>query len=188
MKSSQVIAVHTVEKAFGGWGGSFTAFLVALNSLGCLNACLMCVSRCLYAAAREGQLPKFLGMLSVRGTPIGSLIAQGVWTSAILLFVGNALENLFTFYGISAWVFYGASALVLIKLRWDKPSIPRPYEVALYPFSPLLVIGVTLFLIISSAIASPLPAAASLFFVLCAFPVYFLIFGERGPIKPPELQ
>lgn len=39
------------------------------------------------------------------------------------------IGSLIDFFSFAAWMFYGATMLALIILRWTKKDAPRPYKV-----------------------------------------------------------
>eukprot|EP00897_Mesotaenium_endlicherianum_P002783 jgi/Mesen1/2532/ME000161S01585 len=180
VKSTQVVAVLTVQRALGGWAARVTALLVAANVLGCANGSLMATSRYLYAAARQGQLPRPLAAVLPNGAPAASLVAVGVWTSVVLAVSSNDLEKLLDYFGIAAWVFYAAVAAALIHLRRTRPDMCRPYRACLYPATPLLLILIAVFLITTSLLSNIIPSLVSLALIVLGFPVYFMCFQQKA--------
>lgn len=57
----------------------------------------------IYAAAREGYLPKVFGEVSEkRRTPVAALGLQAVMTSIMIL--GGTFSTLVNFYSVAAWL------------------------------------------------------------------------------------
>ncbi|CAI7868311.1 unnamed protein product [Closterium sp. NIES-53] len=138
--TSQVVAVDSVALVFGPAAGRLVALLVAFNVLGSANGTLLCNARYFYAMAREGRLPRFFGAVTKSGAPYAALCLIGGWTMVLLFFAANQLEKLLDYFGIATWIFYGAVAAALVKLRWAFPNGPRPYEARFYPLPPVIAL------------------------------------------------
>ncbi|CAI6010170.1 unnamed protein product [Closterium sp. NIES-65] len=146
---SQVVAVDSVALVFGPVVGRLVALLVAFNVLGSANGTLLCNARYFYAMAREGRLPRFFGAVTKSGAPYAALCLIGGWTMVLLFFAANQLEKLLDYFGIATWIFYGAVAAALFKLRWAFPNGPRPYEARFYPLPPVIALVAAVFLVIT---------------------------------------
>jgi amino acid transporter len=99
---------------------------------------------------REGHLPDRLGDIHHRyGTPYMAIVASAAvmllaTALAPIEIVGN-LASLFSLLGFTV------VNLAVIKLRRDQPSLARPFEVPLYPASPVL--GIVLNLLLATFIS-----------------------------------
>jgi APA family basic amino acid/polyamine antiporter len=85
--------------------------------------------------AQRNVFPAFFGRAHPRfHTPGASLIAQAVWSSA-LVFSGtfDMLTDTLIFV---AWISYAAGAYGVFVLRRREPNTPRPYKVPGYPWVP----------------------------------------------------
>jgi APA family basic amino acid/polyamine antiporter len=143
---------------------------VAVSVAGTLNGSVMTGGRALFAAARAGALPAPLAHLSAAtGAPCVALLAQGVWSAALLAAApraaapgggGGALEALLTFSGAAAWLCYAAVAAALLALRRQQPHLPRPFLVPLYPLLPAGVVLLGVALAGGTALRQPRAAAA----------------------------
>lgn len=202
--TSQVVAVDAVAAAAdgvmgaaapaaaaGGVGahmGRLVALLVALNVLGSANGTMLCNARYFYAMAREGKLPRIFGAVTAAGAPYAALSLIGAWTLILLFLAANQLEKLIDYFGIATWIFYGAVGAAQVKLRWDFPDAPRPYEARLYPLPPILVVVTAVFLVVSSLVAHPIPSVASLAFVFIAFPLFYIQRWMRSEAQPQNMS
>ncbi|KAH8931753.1 hypothetical protein BDL97_19G037400 [Sphagnum fallax] len=89
VKLSSVIAIDATKTALGSWAGLTTALLVAVSVLGTANAIILYGARYIYAAARDGQVPRMLTCLKLlrqqNGAPYVALLAQGAICVLLLL-------------------------------------------------------------------------------------------------------
>ncbi|OTF83406.1 amino acid transporter-like protein [Euroglyphus maynei] len=80
-----------------------------------------------FAAAREGHLIDVLSYIDMkRYTPSPALVFNAFLSS-------NNIESLIDFFSFTAWLFYGATMLALIILRYKSPYKEkfRPYKVVI---------------------------------------------------------
>ncbi|KQS33475.1 ethanolamine permease [Dyadobacter sp. Leaf189] len=107
-------------------------------------------SRQIFALARSGYLPSFLGQVNARfQTPHWALIAGGVAGCAALLL--GTTDQVIILAALGAVVMYMISMAALFSLRRKEPALERPFEVPAYPYFPavaLLLSGVCLVAII----------------------------------------
>ena len=76
---------------------------------------------------------------------------------ALVLLAFNSFDVLIQYVGSVAWIFYGLVALSLIILRVKQPLLHRPFKVALFPLSPLVLILLALSVLAYSAYGKPIP-------------------------------
>lgn len=175
---SDAIAVLFGEKAFAlmGW---LMPFIVALSTVGGLNASIFQASRIYFAAAREGQLFNALAMISTQQlTPIPSLIFLG-FTSVIYL-TTTKISYLIDYMTFIEASFAALGVSTLLALRFSKPDIERPLKVPLV--IPIVYLLFTAALLILPLWTSPWEAAIGVCIMLTGLPAYYLTAKwERKP-------
>ena len=167
-----VEAAITFMPDIGLFGASIGAALIAFgavfSTISALNAVVIGSSRVAFAMGREGQLPGRLGNIHHDyGTPFSALMASAAimlvaTVVAPISLVGN-LASLFSLLG------FIVVNLAVIKLRREQPNLNRPFEVPLYPASPVL--GCVLNLLLAVFI-SPLTWAVAVGWLLFGTAVY----------------
>jgi amino acid transporter len=128
--SSLPTADATAAVAGSQWGGK----LLILGGVGGIltswNAFLIGASRAIYALARAGQLPAFLGVLHPRfNTPHRAVILIGVLSMLAPLLGRQALVWLVDAGSFGVVIAYAFVALSFLVLRYREPDMPRPYKV-----------------------------------------------------------
>ncbi len=176
--ASKAVATELALRTLGPIGFVLIPLAVAASTFGSTNGSLLSGSRVFYAAARDGQFPRFLARLNPKtGVPTMALIVQGTWAS-ILIIPGN-FGTLVDYFGFAAWLIYGLAAIALMILRRQAPDLPRPYKVWPYPLIPVIFLTVSAFLVINLLLESPLQSFVALGFSLLALPVYYLFFRQK---------
>jgi amino acid transporter len=116
------------------WGQRWTATcLVLAGGAGIVtswNAFLIGGSRAVYALARAGMLPAFLGRLHPRfRTPHNAVILIGALACAAPLFGKPALLWLVNAGSLGIVLAYAMVALSFLVLRYREPDMDRPFRV-----------------------------------------------------------
>lgn len=136
LAASPRVAADAMAAAVGPRAADLTAVVVLLSALGTLNAQLLNYPRITFALASDGLFFRAASRVDpVRRVPVGAIVLVGVWASVLAL-AGNYRQIL----GWAAFVnqaFMALTVLGLFILRRTMPSLPRPFRVPLYPFTPL---------------------------------------------------
>ena len=115
-----------------------------------LHGTILASSRQVYAMARSGYLPRFLGGLTHRfKTPFWAIVIGGL-ISAAALACDNTAENIVILSALGAVFMYMMSMISLFILRKKEPKLDRPFASPFYPVFPavaLIISAVSLFAI-----------------------------------------
>ena len=134
MAKSKLVAADAAQKVFSS-GGKWIALVVMISTFGANNAVVLSSARVYFAMSQRNVFPAFFGRAHRRfHTPGASLIAQSIWSSA-LVFSGtfDMLTDTLIFV---AWISYALGAYGVFVLRRKEPNTPRPYRVPGYPWVP----------------------------------------------------
>ncbi|KAF9959873.1 hypothetical protein BGZ70_008742 [Mortierella alpina] len=178
--NTNTVAIDFGKQMFGDTGGVLFAICVACSCFGAANGSIFTGARVIYASAREGYLPKMFGKVSEkRRTPVAALGLQAVMT--IIMILGGTFSTLVNFYSVAAWLFYLASILGLLYLRYHEPDLKRPFRV--WTIVPILFTFLGLFLFLMPFVRAPLESFLSLVIVLAGLPLWVLkelFAGNKG--------
>ncbi|MFL6302987.1 MAG: ethanolamine permease [Candidatus Sulfotelmatobacter sp.] len=136
-------AMKMIVGARSGW----LHMLVWLGLFGLIasfHGIILGYSRQIYALARAGYLPGFLGAIHPRfQTPWIAILAGGIvgiasiYSDRFVHFGGQTLTaNIVTVSALGALLMYIVSMLALIRLRQREPNLPRPFRAIGYPYMP----------------------------------------------------
>jgi arginine:ornithine antiporter/lysine permease len=122
-----------LEAAVGSWGAVFVSAGLMVSVLGAYLAWTLMAAEVLFVAAKDDDMPRFLGRLNAAEAPAASLVITTVLIQ-IMLFVTLASENAFDFalnmtsaLSLIPFVFSAAYALKLgvTKETYDDPAAGR---------------------------------------------------------------
>eukprot|EP01050_Picozoa_sp_SAG11_P005894 SAG11_NODE_433_length_9518_cov_11.247054_5_plen_557_part_00 len=165
------------------------AALIFVSGVGSSNVTVMTGGRYLYAVSRSGEIPRCCSALSRYQTPYAALWAQAAWAILLLCVPGAGLSDLMSYFGVSSWVFFAATAAAMLRLRKIRPDPrTRPYRAPI--LSPLICIVSSMLLIGSTLFSAPSATIAALGFICCSFPCRFLFVRWRdgGGARTVELS
>lgn len=143
LRSSPRVAADAMARAVGPRAADATALVVLLSALGTLNAQLMNYPRITYALASDGLFFRSISRVhATRRVPVGAIVLVGGWAS--LLAVAGSYTQILGWAAFVNQAFMALTVIGLFILRRDAPTLPRPYRVFGYPYTPLLYVGILL--------------------------------------------
>lgn len=136
LASAELGVPEAMNAIFGGaWAGNLMILAGVAGILTSWNAFLVGGSRAVYALARSGMLPKFLGRLHPKyNTPVNAVLLIG-GASALAPMLGR--ESLVWFVnagGLGIVIAYSMVALSFLVLRRKFPDMHRPWKLPLGEF------------------------------------------------------
>ncbi len=173
MRESQIVAADVLTVLIGPVGAAAIALLVIVSASGSINGTMMTAPRAYYAMSRDGLFFKWLDHVHPRfRTPSRAIAAHCLWAGAILLLRGT-FETIATGLVFAILIFYGLSTLSLFKMRKDRIGEPDAYRVPLYPFLPLLSLGMIFALLALRAYFAWQQSLVDLTFIATGIPFAF---------------
>lgn len=155
-RNSKAVAAEVLDLGLGGWGDRLISLLISISALGAINGQIFTGARIYYAMGKEHPLFSVLGRWNARlGTPVWSLVVQGVITLAVIVGFGwmgadKGFQRMVIFTTPVFWIFLVMVGQSLFVLRRHEPHTPRPYRVPLYPIPPILLCLSSLYMVFTS--------------------------------------
>lgn len=140
--------------------------------LGSISAMVIAGPRIYYAMARDGLFPKAIARVHPRfGTPSNAILLQAVW-STLLIFTGR-FEQLLTFSGVVLIFFAALTVLSVHFVRRKIEANMRPYASWGYPWTMLLFLTVSAWILIVSFKNQPRESFSGLAVVATGIPFFY---------------
>lgn len=156
--ASEAVAVDTVSQALPIAGDRLIALLVCVSAFGALNGLVLTGARISYAMGADHRLFRAVGVWNAaRGTPVRALILQGV-IAALIIVVFQRFEKTVLYTAMATYLFYLATSLSVLVLRYIDRDRPRPYRVIGYPFTPICFALICGFMVYSAYVYDPVAA------------------------------
>lgn len=176
--ASEAVAADLMRRAVGELGAVFISLLIAVSTLGSINATIFTGARTNYALGQDVPLFAFLGRWRESGnTPMNAILVQGAIALALVL-LGTATRNGFkTMVDYTApvfWFFFLLTGVSLLILRVREPQVSRPFRVPLYPLTPIIFCIICGYLLYSSVVYTGIGALVGVAVVIVGIPLLLL--------------
>jgi len=175
LANSKEVAADVVSAAFpAAAAGRFVSALVCVSALGAVNGLIFTGARISFAVGSDHRAFRALGAWNDKtGTPVRALLVQGALAIGLVLLLGSFIDTVIYTASI-VYLFYFASSLAVIVLRWREPHVRRPYRVTGYPVTTVAFCAACVFLICEAVKYRPLISAVAVGVMLLGLPVYWL--------------
>lgn len=110
-------------------------FIGLFGLIASLLGIILGFSRQIYALAREGFLPKFLGILNRKTSVPSNAVLFGGFIGILAMILGNT-DQLIALSAMGACGMYVISMFSFFQLRIKQPRLLRPFRVKWYPYFP----------------------------------------------------
>lgn len=169
---------HTAaDFIFGGQGGRIMALLISGGLISAISAMTWVGPRVMMAMGEDVKLLAPLGRKSAAGVPWVAMVVQTVIVLALLH--SGKFEKVLTYVQFSLTLCSFLTVLGVMVLRRTRPDLPRPYRAWGYPVTPLLFMGVSLWMMWHILRSNPVESLAGLGTILLGL-IIFLI-SPRTP-------
>jgi APA family basic amino acid/polyamine antiporter len=165
------IADVAARALFGDRGAALLSSLVALAVAGCVSALLMSGPRVTLAMAEDGFFFGVLGRTNARGAPALAVGLQGAL--AVAAAATAAFDPILVYVGFTLTLNVAATVLAAFVLRRREPHAQRPHRALGWPFSGLLFLALSAFMIVLSMRERPVESVAGLVTLATGLAAYY---------------
>jgi APA family basic amino acid/polyamine antiporter len=169
--ASTRIAADAASAVAGPRAAAAISGLVAMSALGAMSGIILAGPRVYYAMARDHLLFERMGAVHPRfNTPHIAIVAQAIWSSVLVL--TGTYRALFTRVVYTEWIFFGALAIGVMRLRRSGAYAPA-FRAAGFPVAPLLFAATCAGIVVNQVVSDPRESAIGLAIVAAGLPVYY---------------
>lgn len=170
--SSPHVATDAATVAAGARAAAAVGLLVVVSAFGAMNGIILAGPRVYLAMARDGLAFRWVAALHGRfRTPHHAIVAQAIW-SCVLVLTGT-YRSLFTRVVYTEWLFFGALAIGLLRLR-RRPGYRPAFQLPGGNVLPLVFAVACLLIVVEQMAAAPFDSLIGLLIVAAGVPVYLL--------------
>jgi APA family basic amino acid/polyamine antiporter len=143
----------TAEYIFGINGGLIMSAIIAFGLISSVGSMTMAGPRIYQVMGEDYPKLSFLSKKTKGNAPINAIILQTI--ISIIMVLSVDIDKLLQYIGFTLSLSAGLSVLGVIVMRFKDPHTPRLYRTWGYPFTPILFLSLSLWMIIYSIIDSP---------------------------------
>lgn len=185
--SGQVnVALIAGRHIFGEEGGRAVGGLICLGLIPTVSAMMWIGPRVTMAMGEDSSLLRLFARRSSNGTPWVAILVQCA-VASVLLFT-RSFEAVLDFIQFSLTFCSFLAVLGVIKLRITHPDLPRPYKAWGYPFTPLVFLSVTLFMLYYLVTVRPLQSLAGFLMMLAGLVLYAVATAQPQSRAEPIVE
>lgn len=178
--ASTRIAADAAAVVAGPKAAAAISALVVVSALGAMSGIILAGPRVYYAMARDGLLFSWMGAIHPRfKSPHAAIVMQAIWSSVLVL--TGTYRAIFTRVVYTEWIFFGALALGVMRLRRSAGYAPA-FRAWGFPAAPILFAAVCLIIVLNQLASDPIESASGLALVAAGLPVYYL-WRPRGALR-----
>jgi basic amino acid/polyamine antiporter, APA family len=172
------VAARAVQTFLGSRAAPVASLIFLISTVGSLNGTILTRARVSYASARDGLFFSAFGRLSPHTrVPVTSLVLLSIWGA--VLAASGTFDQLTNMAVMSYALFWIPVTLAVIVLRRRNPAAVRPFRLPGYPWVPLVVALIMVWIVVSALLTTPKEAIATIVLILLGLPLYPLFRHRR---------
>jgi APA family basic amino acid/polyamine antiporter len=165
------VAIVAGKHVFGDIGGRVVGAVIALGLVSSISAMTWIGPRVTMTMGEDMPLLRLFSRKSKRDAPAVAIIFQLAVSNLLLL--TQSFEAVLDFIQFSLTFCSFFTVLGLIKMRITHPNLVRPYRAWGYPVTPLIFLGVTLFIMYYLVVNRPLQSLAGFAMMSAGLVIYY---------------
>ncbi len=161
-----------MRAAAGSRASAAVSLLVVVSSFGALSGIILAGPRVYFAMAEDGLLFDWLARVHPRfRTPSSAIVVQGLWAAALAS--TGTYRALFSRVVFTEWIFFGALAIGVIRMRRQPSYAPR-FRAWGFPAAPALFAAACAAVVSGQLASDPRNSLIGLGLVATGLPVFYL--------------
>ena len=180
------VAMVAGRHVFGGIGGRVVGGLICLGLISSISAMTWIGPRVTMTMGEDIPMLRVFSRRSKRGVPAVAIIFQLLVSNLLLL--TQSFEAVLDFIQFSLTFCSFFAVLGVIKMRITHPHLPRPYRAWGYPVTPVIFLGVTLFMMYYLVVNRPLQSLAGCAIMLAGVALYYVSRPSSSSVSPSDVS
>jgi APA family basic amino acid/polyamine antiporter len=162
---------------FGDLGGRIVGAMICIGLVSSISAMMWIGPRVMMTMGEDIPVFAIFSRKSAQGAPVYAILFQLVVASLMLFTRGFEAVLDFIQFALLFCSFF--TVLGVIKLRITQPDLPRPYRAWGYPFTPVVFLLVTLFMMYYLVTDRPLQSFLGILIMISGLLIY-AVFRKRN--------
>lgn len=171
MKGVARIGELASTQLFGSTATFFISATIMISIFGCLSASILYGPRVFFAMSQDRCFFRSMRYVHPRfRVPTKAIVWQGIWSC--LLCLSGTYQDLFEYVVFALVIFWAATGLAVIILRFKQPGISRPYRAWGYPLLPVLFVLINVGVFVNTILAQPVQSLIGLVILVAGIPAF----------------
>ncbi|MFM6196698.1 MAG: APC family permease [Planktothrix sp.] len=166
------IGYIAAQQIFGNVGAKIMGLLIAFGLISSISSMVLAGPRVTQVIGEDIPLFKILSKKNKQGIPYYAMCLQ--LAIVITLIITSSFEAVITYLGFTLTFCSFITVLGVFVYRFRCPDAPRPYQTWGYPITPIIFLGISLWMLIFIFQDKPLESLAGLGTIALGLPWYFI--------------
>jgi APA family basic amino acid/polyamine antiporter len=166
------IGYIAAQQIFGNLGAKIMGLLIGFGLISSISSMVLAGPRVTQVMGEDIPLFKILAQKNKHGIPYYALCLQ--LAIVIILVTTASFEAVITYLGFTLTLSSFITVLGVFVHRFRYPDAPRPYQTWGYPITPIIFLGISLWMLIFIFQDKPIESLAGLVTIALGLPFYFI--------------
>ena len=180
----------SASRIFGAAGGRIAAGIISLVLISTASAMIIAGPRVIQVVGEDHVFLRVLGRRNSRGIPFNAIVFQS--TISLILIFTSSFEKVLLYVGFTLNLFALLTVIGLFVMRARRPDLPRPYRAWGYPFTPIVFLLASSWLLVYGFLFRPVESLGGLATILLGLILYTVgrwsSRNETGDARPLSLR
>ena len=160
------------NQIFGLFGAKIMGVLISFGLISSISSMVLAGPRVTQAIGEDIPLFKMLARKNTNGIPYLAILVQLFIVTVLIL--TSSFQAVITYLGFTLTLSSFITVLGVFVNRFRYPDAPRPYQTWGYPFTPLIFLGISLWMLVYLLIDQPVESLTGMGTLGIGLIVYFI--------------
>lgn len=160
------------NQIFGASGGQLMGVLISLGLISSISSMTWAGPRVTQVIGEDIPFFRRLATKNANGVPYIAILLQ--LFIVLFLIITSSFETLIIYLGFTLTLSSFLTVMGVFIHRLKYPEVPRPYKTWGYPFTPIIFLAISLWILIYTFKDKPMESLAGLGTILAGLPVYLI--------------
>ncbi|MCJ8280098.1 MAG: APC family permease, partial [Rivularia sp. ALOHA_DT_140] len=166
------IGYIAANQIFGSLGAKIMGILISLGLISSISSMVLAGPRVTQAIGEDIPLFKLLAKKNNSGIPYFAILLQLFIVTVLIL--TSSFQAVITYLGFTLTLSSFITVLGVFVSRLRYPEAPRPYQTWGYPFTPLIFLAISAWMLVFMLIDKPMESLTGMATLLIGLVVYFV--------------
>jgi APA family basic amino acid/polyamine antiporter len=166
------IGYIAASQIFGSVGAKIMGILISFGLISSISSMVLAGPRVTQAIGEDIPLFKMLARKNTSGIPYLAILVQLFIVTVLIL--TSSFEAVLAYLGFTLTLSSFMTVLGVFVYRFRYPDAPRPYQTWGYPFTPLIFLAISLWMLVFLLIDKPVESLTGMATLLIGLAVYYV--------------
>ncbi len=172
LANKEEIGIIAANNIFGSFGAKIMGTLISFGLISSISSMVLAGPRVTQAIGEDIPLFKLLARKNTSGIPYLAILLQLFIVTVLIL--TSSFKAVLIYLGFTLTLSSFITVLGVFVYRFRYPEAPRPYQTWGYPFTPLIFLGISSWMLVYLLMDKPVESLTGMATLLVGLIVYFV--------------